>query len=116
VSSIQTALFLFAIHVTGGEPPKTETIDYVLAAQDLSMWRKDVNDGNRLTDPGLKKWSRPAQGVTALLVRVKRVDGEVKEIQVFYSRIKNPKITPVREKPFVPDDKDFNYLKKAVEQ
>jgi hypothetical protein len=88
--------------------------DYVFAADSLARWRKDVSDGDRLTDGDLKKHSRPSQGVTALLMRVKREDGRVKEIQVFYSRINEPKVAPVREKPFTPADKDFKFLFRAV--
>jgi hypothetical protein len=114
VSGTQIVILVLASCATWAEPPRADTTDYVIAGQDLSNWRKDVNDGDHLADPGLKKQSKPSQGVTALLMRVKREDGRVKEIEVFYIRVKEPKATPVREKPFTPADPDFKYLIKAV--
>src|SRR5262249_16378350 len=97
-----------------GEPPKIDMTDYVFAAQDLADWRKDVNDGDYLKDANLKNRSRPSQGVTALLMRAKRENGKIQEIQVFYSKIREPKVAPVRQKPLTADDPDFKYLMKAM--
>src|SRR5438105_976459 len=107
MSGVQFFVLLLATYATGAELPKVDTTDYVIAAQDLSFWRKDVNDGAHLADDSLKKHSKPSQGVTALLMKVKRENGKVKEIQVFHSRVQEPKVAPVREKPFTPADKDF---------
>lgn len=114
MSAVQVVMLLLAAYVTGAEPPKVDTTDYVIAAQDLSYWRKDVNDGDRLADNSLKKHSKPSQGVTALLMKVKHENGKVREIQVFYSRVNEPKVAPVREKPFTSADPDFKYLMKAI--
>jgi hypothetical protein len=112
---LHLAFLALAPCVTAAEPPKTETIDYVFAGEDLNRLGKDTNDGGKCTDPNLKMRLKPGD-VTSLLMRVTREDGKVRDIQVFYSTVGHPKVEPVREKPFkrTTDEKDFAVLMKAV--
>ena len=123
MNCFQVMIFLAAGAVTA-EPPKSETIDYVFAGEALTILGKDTNEGRKFHDPNLKKRVE-ATGASALLVRVRKADGKIKEIEVFYSVAPEPKVFPLRDGSFTPDEKtnikgvehvgnDFKLLLKAV--
>jgi hypothetical protein len=108
-----TATVLMATALPAAGPGATTT-DYVFARDDLSDLGKDFDEGRKVTDQNLAKWLEPGRNVTAILMRVKKEDGKVTEIEVSYSTRKHPKVERVREKPFTPADKDFKLLMKAL--
>jgi hypothetical protein len=109
--ALATALLATALTAAGGP---ADTTDYVFGHNDLADLCKDFNDGRSATDKALAKRLEPGQNVTAILMRVKKENGTVTEIEVWYSTRRHPKVERVREKPFTPEDKDFKRLMKAV--
>ena len=108
---LTAAILGLALPVAGAPADAT---DYLFGRDDLAELCKDFNDGHNATDPNLARRLAPGQKVTAILMRVKKENGKVTQIEVWYSTRKHPKAEAVREKPFTPTDKDFKRLMKAM--
>jgi hypothetical protein len=108
-----TAAALLATALPAAGAP-SDTTDFLFGRDDLSDLAKDFDEGRNATDANLAKWLEPGQRVTAILMRVKKENGKVAEIEVWYSTRKHLKAERVRERPFTPADKDFKRLMKSM--
>ena len=109
--ALATALMTTALAAASGPG---EATDFLFGRDDLADLCKDFDEGRSATDKTLAKRLGPGQNVTAILMRVKKENGKVTEIEVWYSTRRHPKVERIREKPFTPEDKDFKQLMKSL--